>query len=281
MPAGAVGLALVQGGSSREPGRTAGCFNPGPTSRTRRTRPNQPPAASRIDCQRSARSSVRIGRGVAREIVMNAVKTKPGADAKVADLGAAAADRAAPRQGPITPAAALTRHVEWLEFALATARSEELWRTGRLDKAPKKSRQKRALRLTEVRDEIAELAALVDAIHQLQARRTRTTGRSPSTTRRTPGTKRRTSAAAAASNTRQAVAATDPTTSPDATGPTDAHGAETAATPPKRARATSARGTRPRPATSTPRRSASSKAGTAAPKTRRRRAAGPSTDGPA
>jgi len=213
---------------------------------------------------------------------MNAVRTKPGADAGVADLVAAKADRTAPGQGPITPAGALARHVEWLEFALATARSEELWRAGRLDKAPKKSRDKRALRLAEVRDEIAELAALVEAIHQVQAGRARTTVRSRSTTRRKPATKRRTTAASAASDAPEAVSSTEPTTSPDATDPTQAQAAETAATPPKRARAITTRGTRTRPAPTTPRRSASSsKAGTAAPKTRRRRAAGPSTDGPA
>jgi hypothetical protein len=69
----------------------------------------------------------------------------------------------------ITPAAALARHIEWLEFALAAARSEETWRAGRLEKATKKSREKRALRLVEVRDEIAELAALIDGIRGLQA----------------------------------------------------------------------------------------------------------------
>src|SRR5215212_1565257 len=39
------------------------------------------------------------------------------------------------RSGSLTPAAALKRHVEWLEFALAAARSEETYRSGRLEKA--------------------------------------------------------------------------------------------------------------------------------------------------
>ena len=34
----------------------------------------------------------------------------------------------------MTPEAALGRHVEWLEFALAAARSEETWRVARLDR---------------------------------------------------------------------------------------------------------------------------------------------------
>ncbi|HXU86276.1 MAG TPA: hypothetical protein VN773_10755, partial [Verrucomicrobiae bacterium] len=70
----------------------------------------------------------------------------------------------------ITPEAALARHIEWLEFALAAARSEETWRAGRLDKATKKSRAKRTARLAEVRDEIAELGALIDGIRGLQTR---------------------------------------------------------------------------------------------------------------
>ena len=48
----------------------------------------------------------------------------------------AAATRPTANAAPkMTPSAALARHVEWLEFALAAARSEETWRAGRLDKA--------------------------------------------------------------------------------------------------------------------------------------------------
>ena len=70
----------------------------------------------------------------------------------------------------MTPEAALGRHVEWLEFALAAARSEETWRVARLDKANKRNRDRRATRLDEVRDEIEELDALLVAIRELQAR---------------------------------------------------------------------------------------------------------------
>jgi hypothetical protein len=70
----------------------------------------------------------------------------------------------------MTPEAALARHVEWLEFALAAARSEETWRAGRLQKATKRNRDRRATRLVEVRDEIEELSALLAAIRDLQQR---------------------------------------------------------------------------------------------------------------
>ena len=70
----------------------------------------------------------------------------------------------------MTPEAALGRHVEWLEFALAAARSEETWRVARLEKANKRNRDRRATRLDEVRDEIEELDALLVAIRELQAR---------------------------------------------------------------------------------------------------------------
>jgi hypothetical protein len=87
--------------------------------------------------------------------------------------------------GAVTPAAALARHLEWLDFALAAARSEESWRVARLEKATKKSRDKRTSRLTEVREEISELTALVAAIRGLQARKApRTPARKPTTTRK-------------------------------------------------------------------------------------------------
>jgi hypothetical protein len=92
---------------------------------------------------------------------------------------------AAPSRGAITPAAALARHIEWLEFALAAATSEESWRVARLEKATKKSRDKRTSRLAEVREEIAELTALIAAIHRLQAAKAATTRRSTTTRRRT------------------------------------------------------------------------------------------------
>jgi len=76
----------------------------------------------------------------------------------------------------MAPSAALARHIEWLEFALGAARSEETWRAARLEKATKRNRDKRTVRLEEVRDEISELSALLDGIRALQARSPRRSG---------------------------------------------------------------------------------------------------------
>jgi hypothetical protein len=70
----------------------------------------------------------------------------------------------------MTPAAALARHIEWLEYALNAAEAEETLRALRLSKATKKNREKRSARLAEARDEIAELTALLEGIRELQAR---------------------------------------------------------------------------------------------------------------
>jgi hypothetical protein len=85
----------------------------------------------------------------------------------------------------MTPAAALSRHVDWLEFALAAARSEETWRAARLDKATKKNRKKRMARIAEVREEIEELGALLEAIRGLRTRGARRT--TSTTTRKRAG----------------------------------------------------------------------------------------------
>ena len=76
---------------------------------------------------------------------------------------------ATPDTRPMTPAAALARHLEWLEYALTAAREEEDRRRGRLDKSTSKNRDKRAVRLAEVRAEVDELSALVQGIKDLQA----------------------------------------------------------------------------------------------------------------
>jgi hypothetical protein len=68
----------------------------------------------------------------------------------------------------MTPAVAVTRHLEWLDYALAAARAEESWRRGRLDKATKRNRLKRETRLAEVVAEIDELAALILGLRALQ-----------------------------------------------------------------------------------------------------------------
>ena len=69
---------------------------------------------------------------------------------------------------PMTPAVAVSRHVEWLDYALAAARAEETWRRGRLEKATRKNRSKRESRLAEVLGEIEELAALLIGLRGLQ-----------------------------------------------------------------------------------------------------------------
>jgi hypothetical protein len=68
----------------------------------------------------------------------------------------------------MTPTVAVSRHLEWLDYALAAARAEESWRRGRLEKATKKNRAKRETRLVEVVAEIDELAALVVGLRGLQ-----------------------------------------------------------------------------------------------------------------
>jgi hypothetical protein len=69
----------------------------------------------------------------------------------------------------MTPAAALARHLEWLEYALAAAKDEEGRRQGRLERATDKNRGKRTRKLTEVSAEVRELDALVRGIRELQA----------------------------------------------------------------------------------------------------------------
>jgi hypothetical protein len=70
----------------------------------------------------------------------------------------------------IEPAAAVARHLEWLEFALAAARSEVSWRQDRLAKSTTKNRIKRTDRLADVDDEVAELTALLAGLRALLAR---------------------------------------------------------------------------------------------------------------
>src|SRR3954469_7044544 len=90
------------------------------------------------------------------------------APAATSTAGTASSGAGTPGGHRMTPSEALRRHIEWLEFALAAARSEETWRAGRLDKATKRNRDRRTTRLAEVRDEIEELSALLQAIRNLQ-----------------------------------------------------------------------------------------------------------------
>jgi hypothetical protein len=97
---------------------------------------------------------------------------------------------------PMSPTAAVLRHLEWLEFALVAARDEELRRRGRLDRATDKNREKRVVRLAEVTAEVLELAALVKGIKDLQAG-SAGPARKPRATKPPSGTIRRAGAAAA------------------------------------------------------------------------------------
>src|SRR5215210_1416203 len=72
--------------------------------------------------------------------------------------------------GATTPAAAVARHLEWLEYALEAARDEERRRQGRLERATDKNREKRIVRLGEVTAEIRELDALVKGLRELRAK---------------------------------------------------------------------------------------------------------------
>jgi hypothetical protein len=159
---------------------------------------------------------------------------------------------------PMSPTAAVDRHLEWLEYALAAARDEETRRQGRLDKATTKNRDKRAVRLAEVSAEVAELNALVVGLKTLQARGT------PAT--RKPRARRATAARKAAPS--QAAKAPAPTTAkatPKAT--------QKAASAPKATAAPKAASTR-KPATTTRRKTA------ARPAARKSPAASPSSTAP-
>jgi len=111
---------------------------------------------------------------------------------------------------PMTPTAAVARHLEWLEYALAAARDEQVRRQGRLDKATPKNRDKRVIRLAEVSAEVVELAALVTGLKGLQtksaapARKPRATSRA---TAKAPAAK---AAAAKAPAARTVAAASKP-----------------------------------------------------------------------
>jgi hypothetical protein len=132
---------------------------------------------------------------------------------KAAKRGGAAAGTAKPRTGngapspaivpaAIEPAAAVARHLEWLEFALAAARSEVSWRQDRLAKSTKKNRIKRTDRLADVDDEVAELTALLAGLRALLARPERaprprrTAGPTSTRKRRTAAPRRRPAPAA-------------------------------------------------------------------------------------
>jgi hypothetical protein len=128
---------------------------------------------------------------------------------------------ATPDATSMTPAAALARHLEWLEYALAAAREEEDRRRGRLSKATSKNRDKRAARLAEVSSEVVELSALVQGIKSLQAAAARpkpaassrgarrSSSAKPAATRKSPGRPRAGSKAAPGTKAAPATAPAD------------------------------------------------------------------------
>ena len=123
----------------------------------------------------------------------------------------------------MTPAAAVLRHVEWLEFALAAARDEETRRRERLARASDKNREKRTVRLAEVTAEVRELGALVDGLKNLQAR--------PAAASRATGPRRRSKATARKSTGRPKAAASSRPAAAAAAAPKATASARAAAKP--------------------------------------------------
>ena len=150
---------------------------------------------------------------------------------------------------PMSPTAAVVRHLEWLEFALAAARDEEVRRKGRLDKATDKNRDKRTVRLAEVSAEVLELAALVKGLKDLQVKGVAVTRKPRTTTRSASGTIRRPAASRPVAAASAAPQATVAAPRKAATAPKKAAPKKTA-TAPKKAAATKKRATsRSKPAT--------------------------------
>ncbi len=131
-------------------------------------------------------------------------------DTAVADLNGtfAAGEGVLGASLAMTPAAALARHVEWLDFALGAATAEERWRRERLAKATKGNRPKRTDRLAEVVAEIEELTALLTGIRDLERRAALAPTTTPRRRGRPPGSKNGTGKRPAT-----AASAANPTTS--------------------------------------------------------------------
>jgi type VI protein secretion system component VasK len=156
----------------------------------------------------------------------------------------------------MTPAAAVARHLEWLEFALTAAREEETRRKGRLDRAVDKNRDKRSVRLAEVSAEVRELAALVEGLKEAASRPAPALARA--TRARSTGARK-----PASRSTRSKTAAAKTTTASAATKPK--------ATTRARPKATPAGGSSPASATSSSSASAGPKSTAAKPRRSRGR----------
>jgi hypothetical protein len=170
-------------------------------------------------------------------------------------------------QVAITPVAAVVRHIEWLEFALAAARDEETRRRGRLSHATDKNREKRTVRLAEVTAEVRELEALVGGLKDLQAR--------PASASRQTGPRRRSKASAAKPRASSKTAATTrPAAAVAATRPAAAAAATPKATTAAKPKTLAAK---PKATAAKPKRPRSTKPKTSAAKPTTTRAAKPAT----
>ena len=118
------------------------------------TATNEP--SSKADAEANGRSDV-----TAASAAMTQMPAGAAADPAASDTSDAAA---------VSPADAVARHLEWLEFSLGAARAELSWREDRLAKATKRNRDKRTHRLGEIRAEVGELTALLAGLRELAAR---------------------------------------------------------------------------------------------------------------
>jgi hypothetical protein len=164
---------------------------------------------------------------------------------------------------PMTPTAAVARHLEWLEYALAAARDEQVRRQGRLDKSTAKNRDKRGIRLAEVTAEVVELSALVTGLKGLQGK-----SAAPARKPRATSAARRKNAAAKAPAASTAAAVAKPRT-------TTAAKPRAASAPKPRTTAASNAGTpaASKPRTTTARKTTRTRAKPSTTRTRKPRAA--------
>ena len=132
---------------------------------------------------------------------------------------------------PTAPAAAVARHLEWLEYALKAARDEETRRKGRLDRATDKNRDKRTARLAEVRAEVRELDALVVGIKQLSARPVAAAGKTPTRATKAKSSTPAKPRASTRGRPKAAPAGASAATSTASTRSTGSNGAKGPATP--------------------------------------------------
>jgi hypothetical protein len=159
------------------------------TSTTRSTTAKASTANASASAAKPSQTTAATGVARPASAAKPASASKPASAAKPASV-ASPAPSATPAAPGISPTDALARHLDWLDFALGAAKSEESWRKDRLAKATKKNRAKREARLTDVTAEIEELTALLAGIRELKARPARSTPRATATGRRKPSSGR-------------------------------------------------------------------------------------------